>query len=125
MADLAAASDILFLCAAGGPGVRNLVDRPVLEALGPKGIFVNVSRGWLVDEPVLIELLRDSKLGGAGLDVFADEPVVPSELVAMPNVVLTPHVASNTAETGKAMDDSVLANIQSWFAGRGAVDPVM
>src|SRR5580698_11261661 len=74
---LAKNSDILFLCAAGGPkGSPPMIGREIFEALGPRGIFVNVARGWLVDEPELIAALRDGRLGAAGLDVFFDEPKV-------------------------------------------------
>ncbi len=117
-------SDILFLTAAGGPGVRNLVGREIFEALGPKGVFVNIARGWLVDEPALVEALTSGKLGAAGLDVFEDEPKVPQALFAMDNVVLTPHIASNTEETMQAMGECLLDNMRSWFAGNGPVTPV-
>lgn len=122
--ELARNSDILFLAAAGGPGVRRIVTREVLAALGPQGVFVNVARGWLVDEAALVELLSRGGLGAAGLDVFEDEPNVPAALLALDNVVLTPHIASSTDETMQAMGECVLANIRSWFAGNGAVTPV-
>jgi lactate dehydrogenase-like 2-hydroxyacid dehydrogenase len=123
---LARECDILFLCAAGGPKGANppMVGRAIFEALGPRGIFVNIARGWLVDEPALIAALKDGKLAAAGLDVFMDEPKVPPELVAMDNVVLTPHVASSTEETMRAMGDNVVGNLTSWFAGKGALTPI-
>ena len=123
---LAREFDILFLCAAGAPkGTgRPIVDQAIIEALGPRGIFVNVSRGWLVDEAALTEALATGKLGAAGLDVFYDEPNVPARLAALDNVVLTPHVASSTEETAKAMGDCVVDNLVSWFEGRGALTPV-
>jgi lactate dehydrogenase-like 2-hydroxyacid dehydrogenase len=122
--ELARNSDILFLAAAGGPGVRNIVNAEVLNALGPKGIFVNVARGWLVDEVALVEALTSGRLGAAGLDVFEHEPKVPQALLALDNVVLTPHIASNTEETMRAMGECVLDNVRSWFAGNGPVTPV-
>ncbi len=121
---LAEASELLFLCAAGGAGVRNLVTAEILDALGPKGVFVNIARGWLVDEPALVSALLEGRLGAAGLDVFAAEPKVPEALLGLDNVVLTPHIASNTAETMQAMGDCVLANIRSWFKGEGALTAV-
>lgn len=122
---LARNSDILFLAAAGGPkGSPPLVRREVLEALGPRGIFVNVARGWIVDEPALVAVLCEKRLGAAGLDVFLDEPKVPAELLALDNVVLTPHIASSTEETMGAMGQCVLDNLESWFAGNGALTPV-
>lgn len=124
---LAAESDILFVCAAGQPkgAGKPLVDRQMLEALGPDGILVNVARGWLVDEQALVALLQEGRLGGAGLDVFDDEPNVPRALLEMDNVVLTPHVASSTRETMGAMGQNVLDNLNSWFSGKGAVTPVV
>lgn len=123
---LAAESDVLFLCAAGQPkGVgQPLVDRRVFDALGPKGLFINVARGWLVDETAMIAALAEGRLGGAGLDVFYDEPHVPPVLRTMNNVVLTPHIASSTVETMQAMGDNVVANLISWFQGDGPVTPV-
>jgi lactate dehydrogenase-like 2-hydroxyacid dehydrogenase len=123
---LAAESDILFLCAAGAAQGKAppIITRDALEALGPRGIFVNIARGWLVDEPALIELLGQGKLGAAGLDVFDDEPRVPEALLRMDNVVLTPHIASATEETAGRMAENFLANLDSWFAGKGAVTPV-
>jgi hydroxypyruvate reductase len=121
---LAENSDILFLCAAGGLGGGPIVTAEVLDALGPEGIFVNIARGWLVDETALVRALVDGRLGAAGLDVFENEPRVPEELLGLDNVVLTPHIASNTEETMRAMGECVLDNLRSWFAGKGAVTPV-
>jgi hydroxypyruvate reductase len=123
---LARRSDILFLCAAGGPkGSPPMVGREVLEALGPRGIFINVARGWLVDEAALVEALAAKRLGAAGLDVFFNEPEIPQALRELDNVVLTPHIASSTEETMAAMGACLLDNLVSWFAGRGAVTPVL
>ena len=124
--ELAEQSDILFLCAAGSPkGVGEpLVDKTVIEALGPRGILINVARGWLIDEPALVAALQEGRLGGAGLDVFDDEPNVPTALLHSDKVVLTPHVASSTEETMQAMGQNVLDNLTSWFAGNGALTPV-
>ena len=116
--------DILFLAAAGGQGSGHIVDAEILDALGPKGVFVNIARGWLVDEQALVDALENGRIAAAGLDVFEDEPKVPEALFSMDNVVLTPHIASNTEETVKAMGDCVLDNVRSWFAGKGAITPV-
>src|SRR6478735_5676432 len=89
--ELAAAVDFLVVITPGGEGTRHLINREVLEALGPQGFLVNVARGSVVDEQALIDALRDGVIAGAGLDVFVNEPNVPEELRAMPNVVLTPH----------------------------------
>ena len=121
---LAQSSDILFLCAAGGHGGRHIVTAEILDALGPKGVFVNVARGWLVDEKALVEALTEGRIGAAGLDVFENEPHVPEALLELDNVVLTPHIASNTEETMQAMGECLLDNVRSWFAGKGALTPV-
>jgi hydroxypyruvate reductase len=122
--ELARDCDILFLCAAGGPGRGHIVTAEILDALGPRGIFVNIARGWLVDEAALVRALSERRLGAAGLDVFENEPQVPDALLGLDNVVLTPHIASNTEETMRAMGQCVLDNIRSWFAGKGALTPV-
>jgi lactate dehydrogenase-like 2-hydroxyacid dehydrogenase len=122
--ELAQNSDILFMSAAGGNSRDHIITAEALHALGPKGVFVNVARGWLVDEPALIDALKSGRLGAAGLDVFEKEPHVPEALLELDNVVLTPHIASSTVETQQAMGDCVLENIRSWFAGKGAVTPV-
>ncbi len=116
--------DILFLSAAGGQSGDHIVTTEILNALGPKGVFVNIARGWLVDEVALVDALKTGRIGAAGLDVFEDEPNVPKALLEMDNVVLTPHIASNTNETVKAMGDCVLDNVRSWFSGKGAVTPI-
>jgi hydroxypyruvate reductase len=121
---LAENSDILFLSAAGGQTPGHIITAEVLEALGPHGVFVNVARGWLVDEPALLRALQEGRIGAAGLDVFEREPHVPAGFLELDNVVLTPHVASSTEETIQAMGECVLDNIRSWFAGNGAVTPV-
>ena len=90
----------------------------VIEALGPTGILVNVARGAVVDDDALVEALKSGKLGGAGLDVFANEPQVPKELFGMDNVVLQPHVGSATHETRRAMSQLVLDNLDAKFAGK-------
>lgn len=121
---LAAASDFLMVVTSGGDATRGLVSRAVLEALGPKGFLVNVARGSVVDEAALVEFLRDKRIAGAALDVFADEPRVPEALFALENVVLAPHIASATVETRAAMANLVLENLESFFATGKAVTPV-
>lgn len=116
--ELGRASDILVVAAAGGPASRGLVDRAILDALGPEGVLVNVARGSIVDEAALIDALREGRLGGAGLDVFAAEPYVPEALRTSDRVVLQPHQASATHETREAMGRIVLANLAAQFAGR-------
>ncbi|HET7728849.1 MAG TPA: 2-hydroxyacid dehydrogenase, partial [Usitatibacter sp.] len=83
--ELARAADIVIAACPGGEATRGLVSRAVIEAIGPQGVFVNIARGSVVDEPALIEALQSGKLGSAGLDVFADEPRVPEAFIAMDN----------------------------------------
>ncbi|OZF51470.1 2-hydroxyacid dehydrogenase [Rhodococcus sp. 14-1411-2a] len=116
--------DILIIAASGGSGTAHLVDRAVLEALGPQGYLINVARGSVVDEEALIELLAAGKLAGAGLDVFAHEPDVPDALLAMDNVVLLPHVGSATVETRAAMEALTLENLDRFLADGTLVTPV-
>lgn len=118
--ELAAWADYLVLTVAGGAGTRHLIDRAVLDALGPQGFLINVARGTVVDEAALIDALAEGRIAGAGLDVFENEPEVPAALRALDNVVLTPHTASATHETRRAMADTVLDNLQSFYA-TGAV----
>jgi lactate dehydrogenase-like 2-hydroxyacid dehydrogenase len=117
-AALASASDVLIICAAASTSTRRIIGAAVFDALGPSGALVNVARGSIVDEPALVAALQEGRLGGAALDVFEDEPNVPAALAAMPNVVLTPHVASATNETRRAMGDLMIDNIDAFFAGR-------
>lgn len=121
---LARWADMLVVAAAGGPRSRHLVDRALLDALGPEGLLVNVARGSIVDEAALVAALAEGRLGAAGLDVFTDEPRVPQALWAMDNVVLQPHRASATVETRIAMGDLVVANLEAHFAGRPLPTPV-
>jgi lactate dehydrogenase-like 2-hydroxyacid dehydrogenase len=124
LAGLAEACDILMIIAPGGPETRNIVNKEILEALGPNGILINVARGTLVDEPALITALREGKILSAGLDVFADEPRVPQELIDMEQVVLLPHVGSASHHTRNAMGQLVVDNLASWAAGKGPLTPV-
>ena len=118
---LAKESDYLIAACPGGESTRGLVSRAVLEALGPKGVVVNISRGSVIDEPAMVELLQQGKLGGAGLDVFDQEPKVPQALFAMENVVLQPHVGSATHPTRKAMGQLQIDNLAAYFAGKPLV----
>ena len=121
---LAQESDYLIVCAPGTPATRKIVDRTILDALGPQGTLINIARGALIDEEALVAALQDGHLGAAGLDVFADEPRVPAALCAMPNVVLTPHVGSLTVETRHAMGQLVVDNLAAHFAGLPLLTPV-
>lgn len=115
--ELAQFSDFLVVCAAATPENHGLISREVLTALGPDGALINIARGVLVDEEALVELLTTGKLGGAGLDVFAQEPQVPEVLFKLNNVVLTPHIASATVETRRLMADLVIGNLKAFREG--------
>jgi hydroxypyruvate reductase len=114
--ELARWADYLVVITAGGAGTRHLIDASVLEALGPEGFIVNVARGSVIDEGALVRALVDRRIAGAGLDVFEHEPDVPTELFALDNVVLLPHIASATRETRQAMADLVVENLRQFFA---------
>ena len=118
LVELARDNDFIIVIASAGPDATKMISREVIEALGSDGILVNVSRGRVVDEAALVEALKTGKLGGAGLDVFEDEPNVPAALMAMENVVLTPHLGSSTIETRTAMGQLALDNLAAWFAGK-------
>ncbi|MBN9588407.1 MAG: dihydrofolate reductase [Alphaproteobacteria bacterium 64-11] len=115
---LANDSDFLIVIIPSTPETQKIVSKEVIEALGPSGILVNVARGAVVDEDALVDALVSGRLGGAGLDVFANEPQVPEVLFGMDNVVLQPHVGSATHETRRAMSQLVLDNLDAHFAGR-------
>jgi lactate dehydrogenase-like 2-hydroxyacid dehydrogenase len=121
---LAAKVDFLIVITPGGAGTRHLINAQVLKALGPDGYLINVARGSVVDEAALIEALHNKTIAGAALDVYVDEPRVPEALRQLPNVVLTPHMASGTAQTRKAMSDLALANLQAHLAGQALLTPV-
>jgi lactate dehydrogenase-like 2-hydroxyacid dehydrogenase len=122
--DMARAVDTLVVIVPGGPATRNMIDAPVLEALGPDGILINVARGSVVDEDALIAALRERKIMAAGLDVFVKEPEVPKELLTMENVVLLPHLGSASVFTREKMDQLLVDNIRAWAAGQPPLTPV-
>lgn len=124
LVDLARNSDFLVAILPGGKETYHLVNEEVLRALGPKGILVNVARGSVVDEKALVKCLQEGALGGAALDVFEEEPIVPEALFTMDNVVLQPHVGSATHETRTAMGQITVDNLVAHFAGKPPLTPV-
>jgi lactate dehydrogenase-like 2-hydroxyacid dehydrogenase len=108
----------------GGAATRNLINKEVLEALGSRGVVVNMARGTVVDEPALIEALKNRAIYSAGLDVFVNEPQVPKELIEMEHVVLFPHLGSASEATRQAMDQLVVDNILAWADGKPPLTPV-
>ncbi len=121
---LAAEVDFLMVITPGGAGTRKLINANVLKALGPKGFLINVARGSVCDEQAVIEALQTGAIAGAALDVFENEPNVPDALRALDNVVLTPHMASGTWETRRAMADLAFGNLAAHFAGQPLLTPV-
>jgi D-3-phosphoglycerate dehydrogenase len=124
-AALAPHVDILCVSAAGGAATRGLVDRAAIEALNPGAIFVNVSRGTVVDEAALLEALRGGRIAGAGLDVFLNEPAIDPEFLTFPNVVLQPHAASGTVETRRDMGRLMRENLEAQIDGRPLLTPIV
>jgi lactate dehydrogenase-like 2-hydroxyacid dehydrogenase len=116
--------DILLAIVPGGPSTQNMITMEVLDALGPDGIFINMARGSVVDEKALIEALQQKRILSAGLDVYANEPHVPRELIEMENVVLFPHLGSASEATRRAMDQLVVDNLLAWGAGKPPPTPV-
>ena len=122
--ELARDADFLVVATPGGAHTHHLINAAVIAALGPEGILVNVGRGSVVDESALVDALVSGRLGGAGLDVFEDEPRVPEALLTLPNVVLQPHVGGATYEGIAASVDILLRNLQLHFAGKPVLTPV-
>jgi lactate dehydrogenase-like 2-hydroxyacid dehydrogenase len=122
--ELAGGVDVLVIAAAGGDGTRGLVSAEVLDALGPQGYLVNIARGSVVDQDAQVSRLLTGRLAGPGQDVFAEEPKVPEELFALPNVVLLPHVGSGTVQTRAAMAALTLRNLDSFLSTGRLVTPV-
>lgn len=121
---LARASDMLMVCAAGGAGTQGLIGAAVLDALGPKGILVNIARGSVVDEAALLHALRTGGIAAAGLDVFLNEPRIDEAFFTLENVVLQPHHASGTVETRAAMGALVRQNLVAHVTGAPLPTPV-
>jgi len=122
--DMARAVDVLLVITPGGKATGNLIDGEVLAALGPDGILVNMSRGSVVDENALIKALADKTILSAGLDVYANEPEVPPELIAIDHAVLFPHLGSASVATRERMDQLVVDNLVAWADGKPPLTPV-
>jgi lactate dehydrogenase-like 2-hydroxyacid dehydrogenase len=116
--------DTLIAILPGGPATANLIDAPVLEALGPRGILINVARGSVVDEAALIAALGARTILAAGLDVYATEPRINPAFLQLDNVTLYPHVGSATTYTRNAMGQLVVDNLIAYAEGRPPKTPV-
>ncbi|EPX81079.1 2-hydroxyacid dehydrogenase [Litoreibacter arenae] len=124
LVEMARACDVLVCITPGGASTNKIVNKDVLEALGPEGMLINVSRGSVVDEDALIAALDSGKLGMAGLDVFEREPHIPDALKASDRTVLLPHVGSATHETRAAMGALTVDNLLQWKADGTVKTPV-
>ncbi|MDM9625726.1 2-hydroxyacid dehydrogenase [Rhizobium sp. S152] len=122
--DLAEAVDTMIAIVPKTPQTHKTINAEILSALGPEGVFVNVGRGWTVDEEALAAALKSGAIGAAGLDVFYDEPHVPAALLDLPNAVLLPHLASGSVPTRNAMADMVVDNLAGWFEKGEPLAPV-
>ena len=116
--------DTLMVIVPGGAATQNLINAEVLKALGPQGIVINMARGSVIDEPALIEALKNRTIYSAGLDVFVNEPEVPKEYLEMDNIVLFPHLGSASVFTRTQMDQLVVDNLLTWAAGKPPLTPV-
>lgn len=122
--DLANWSDHLFVALAATDDTRHIVNDKVLQALGPDGTLINISRAANVDETALLHALESHQIAGAALDVFEGEPNLNPRFLSAPNLVLQPHVGSGTVETRKAMGKLVRDNLAAHFAGKPLLAPV-
>ncbi|XP_042509839.1 glyoxylate/hydroxypyruvate reductase HPR3-like [Macadamia integrifolia] len=122
--DLAANSDVLIICCALNKETYHIINKDVLLALGEKGVIVNVGRGALIDEKELVQCLVKGEIGGAGLDVFENEPHLPKELRDLDNVVLSPHKAVFTEESDSSLQDLLIANLEAFFSNKPLLSEV-
>lgn len=122
---LAEWSDILILTAQADASTRHIVNGRVLQALGPEGLFINISRAANVDEDALIAALSQGTIAGAALDVFEGEPAVDPRFLDLPNLLMQPHHASATVETRRAMGQLMRDNLTAHFASRPLLTPVV
>jgi len=121
---LAGAVDYLIVALVGGPATEKFVSREAIQALGPRGVLINISRGSTVDEAALLEALETGAIAGAGLDVFLNEPAIDPRFLKLDNVVLQPHQGSATVETRAAMGQLQRDNIDAFLNGRELLTPV-
>ena len=114
---LAQHADFLFVTLAASAETRHIVNHEVIDAVGPDGMIINVSRAANIDELALLDALKEKRLGSAALDVFEDEPALNPRFLELDNVMLQPHHASGTYETRKAMGKLMRDNLAAHYAG--------
>jgi lactate dehydrogenase-like 2-hydroxyacid dehydrogenase len=122
--DMARDVDTLMVIVPGGAATKNMINKDVLEALGPRGVLINMARGTVVDDDALIAALKQRKIYGAGLDVFVSEPEVPAAYLELDNVTLFPHLGSSTVHTRQKMEQLVVDNLLAWGDGKPPLTPV-
>ena len=122
--ELAKNADVLVVCTPGGAETKKLINRAMLDALGPQGFLVNVARGSVVDTDELIAALKEGRIAGAGVDVVEGEPEIPSKLFEAPNLVMTPHIGGRSPEASDMTLDLVIENLQAHFSGKPVLTPV-
>ncbi len=118
LAGVMAAADIVVVAVPGGAETNKLINGDCFAAMKPSGVFVNIARGDVVDEPALISALQDGQIAGAGLDVYAQEPFVPLALREMDNVTLLPHLGTAALEVREDMGQMALDNLIAFEEGR-------
>ena len=117
LSELAAISDIVVIALPGGPETHRMIKAPFFHAMKPHAHFVNIARGDVVDEGALIAALQRREIAGAGLDVYAHEPLVPPALRAMENVTLLPHLGTAALEVRERMGLMAVANLRAALSG--------
>ncbi|MDP5110925.1 MAG: NAD(P)-binding domain-containing protein, partial [Burkholderiaceae bacterium] len=122
--ELAAWCDFLVLCAPAGPQTFHIVNRKVLNLLGPDGVLVNVARGSLVDTIELADAIKAKAIAGAALDVYEGEPTLPPALIELDDVVITPHIAGLSPEAMQAAVERVIENLHCHVKGQALISPV-
>ncbi len=122
--ELASKSQALFVALSLNSGTCKFVSRQIIEALGPDGVLVNISRSAIIDEEALLDSLESGKLGRAGIDVFEGEPHIDQRFCRLPNVLMHPHNGSGTVESRREMGELMIRNLTAHFNGLPVPTPV-
>ena len=123
--ELAKHSDFFFVTLAASAATRHIVNREAIDAVGPEGMIINISRASNIDEVALLDALESKRLGSAALDVFEDEPKLNPRFLKLDNILVQPHHASGTIETRKAMGQLLRDNLVAHFSGKPLLTPVL
>ena len=122
--ELLKTADHVVLVVPYSPASHHTIGAAEIALMKPTATLVNIARGGIVDDAALAVALREKRISAAGLDVFEGEPKVHPDLLTVPNVVLTPHIASATVPTRRAMADLAADNLIAYFSGKGPLTPV-